>query len=171
MRLTKGTDYGARGVIYLAKLPPSAVVLVGEIAQAEGLPESYLAKIFQDLSKQGIIHSHRGAKGGFSLARPPAEITLREVVEAIEGPIALCRCLSPWEGCERQDDCALFPVMAQVQEELLQMLSRTTVQDLATRDSAGLCALDKLQRLSCEGATDCPPSEEPQTDEKAHGLS
>jgi len=162
VRLTKGADYGARGVIYLAKLPPSAVVLVGEIAQAEGLPESYLAKIFQDLSKQGLIHSHRGAKGGFSLARPPAEITLREVIEAIEGPVALCRCLSPWEGCERQSDCALFPVMARVQEELLEALSRTTLQDLAARDGAGLCELDKLRRLSCEGSAECPPSEEPQ---------
>lgn len=170
MRLTKGTDYGARGVIYLAKLPPGAVVLVGEVAQAEGLPESYLAKIFQDLSKQGLIHSHRGAKGGFSLARPPAEITLREVIEAIEGPIALCRCLSPFEGCARKEDCALFPVLARVQEELLEALSRTTVQELAAHDGAGLCALDRLRRISCEGSTDCLSPEGFRGDANAHGL-
>ena len=64
MRLTKGADYGARGVVYLARQPTDSVVLVGEIANAEGMPESYLAKIFQSLSREGIVQSHRGAGGG-----------------------------------------------------------------------------------------------------------
>ncbi len=106
MQLTKGTEYGTRGVLHLAKLPPNSVVLVSEIAAAEELPESYLAKIFQYLAKEGIVRSHRGAKGGFSLARSADQITLREVIEAIEGPIALYRCLHPFEGCERAGDCA-----------------------------------------------------------------
>ena len=131
MRLTRGTDYGARGSIHLAKKPPSSVVLVGEIANAEGLPESYLAKIFQYLARAGIVQSHRGAKGGFSLARPANEITLREVVEAIEGPIALAPCLSPCEGCDRMDTCPLHPVLARAQENLLATLNAVTLQDLA----------------------------------------
>ena len=81
MRLTKAADYGARGAIHLAKRPEGTVVLVSDIATAEGLPESYLAKIFQDLAKEGIVRSHRGARGGFSLARPAGEITLRDVIE------------------------------------------------------------------------------------------
>jgi Rrf2 family protein len=147
-------------VIYLAKLPLSAVVLVSEIAQAEGLPESYLAKIFQDLAKKGIIHSHRGAKGGFSLARPAGEINLREMIEAIEGPVALCRCLAPWQDCERKEHCAMFPVMARIQQELLEALSRTTLQELAERDGAAVCELDALQNTSCESALAERPSPE-----------
>ena len=81
MRLTRGADYGARGIIHLAKKPHDAVVLVGDIAAAEGLPESYLAKIFQELAREGIVRSFRGAKGGFSLGRPSDEITLRQVIE------------------------------------------------------------------------------------------
>ena len=137
MHLTKGADYGARGIIYLAKQPPSSVVLVGEVAAAEGLPESYLAKIFQDLAKEGIVRSHRGAKGGFSLARPPEEITLREIIEAIEGPIFLSRCLAPGENCEKMPTCALYPVLKRAQERLLATLSATTLKDLAEHDGNG----------------------------------
>jgi len=131
MRLTRGADYGARGIIHLAKMPLSAVVLVSRIASAEQLPESYLAKIFQDLAKEGIVRSHRGAKGGFSLARPPGQITLRQIVEAIEGPIALLRCLAPWEGCDRMDVCPLYPVIANAQDQLMAVLDATTLEDLA----------------------------------------
>ena len=130
VRLTRGADYGTRGMIHLAKMPPTAVTLVGSIASAEGLPESYLAKIFQDLAKEGILRSHRGAKGGFSLARPPSEITLKDIIEAIEGPIALNRCLAASEGCERRAFCGLHPILAKAQEELVDILSMTTLQDL-----------------------------------------
>jgi Rrf2 family iron-sulfur cluster assembly transcriptional regulator len=134
VRLTKGADYGARGTIHLAKRPAGAVVLISEIAAAEGLPESYLAKIFQDLAKEGIVRSHRGARGGFSLARPPDEITLREVVEAIDGPIAINRCLAPWEGCDRAETCAMYPVMQEAQRLLLDAFASTTLFDLALRE-------------------------------------
>lgn len=140
MRLTKGTDYGARGVIYLAKQPIDAVVLVADIAREEGVSESYLAKILQDLAKGGILRSHRGAKGGFSLARPPEQITLREIVELIEGPIALCRCLTPWETCDLQDTCALRPVFRRAQNQMLSVLESTTLRDLASREMALLQA-------------------------------
>jgi Rrf2 family transcriptional regulator, iron-sulfur cluster assembly transcription factor len=132
VRLTRGTDYGTRGIVRLAKMPPSAVVLVSDIASAEDLPESYLAKIFQDLAKEGIVRSHRGAKGGFSLARPAEQITLRQIIEAIEGPIALNRCLAPWEGCEDIAGCPIYPVLARAQQQLLAMLDGTTLHDLAS---------------------------------------
>ena len=135
MRLTRGAGYGARGIICLAKRPPNAVALVSEIASIENLPESYLAKIFQDLGKCGLVRSHRGAKGGFSLARPAGEITLREIIEAIEGPILLNRCLAPWEGCERVDTCGLYPVLKKAQEQLLQMLEATTLADLVRAET------------------------------------
>ncbi len=138
MRLTRGADYGARGIMHLAAQPPEAVVLVKDIASAEGLPESYLSKIFQELAKDGLVRSHRGAKGGFSLARPAEAITLREVIEAIEGPIALNRCLSPTEGCEFQDTCPLRPVLAQAQEQFLAVLDRTTLRDLNVQGLSNL---------------------------------
>ena len=130
MRLTRGVDYGARGMIYLAKMPAASVTLISQIASAEQLPQSYLAKIFQDLAKKGIVRSHRGAKGGFSLARPPDQTTLRQIIEAIEGPIALLPCLAPWEGCDRIDTCPIYPVLANAQDLLVAALDATTLQDL-----------------------------------------
>lgn len=137
MRLTRGADYGARGVIYLAKRPPDTVALVGDIASAEDLPSSYLAKIFQDLVKEGILRSHRGAKGGFSLERPAEEITLLEVIEAVDGPIGLCPCLVPSQGCERMDTCSLYPALAEAQEQLRGVLESRTFDYLAARDGDG----------------------------------
>jgi Rrf2 family iron-sulfur cluster assembly transcriptional regulator len=131
VQLTKGTEYGTRGVIHLARLPANTVALVSEIAAAEDLPESYLAKIFQYLAKGGIVRSHRGAKGGFSLARPADQITLRQVVEAIEGPIALYHCLQPYESCARAPGCAIYAVIARAQEQLIATLEGTTLLDLA----------------------------------------
>lgn len=130
MRLTKGSDYGLRGMLYLAKQPPGKVALVGEVAEAENLPESYLAKIFQDLTRSGLLLSHRGAKGGFSLVRPPTEITMQEIIEAVEGPIAISPCLDGREGCVQSESCQVYPVLAAAQEKLLKILSKTTLSDL-----------------------------------------
>jgi len=133
VKLTRGADYGARGMIRLAQDAPDRVMLVSEIATREGLPESYLAKIFQELARNGIVRSHRGAGGGFSLARPPADITLRQIVEAIEGPIALNTCLErgQTDACERMAVCPLYPVFRQAQEQLLTTLESTTLAQLA----------------------------------------
>ncbi len=136
MRLTRGADYGTRGIVRLAKMAPSSVALVSDIAAAEGLPESYLAKIFQDLTKGGIVRSHRGAKGGFSLARSAEQITLRQIIEAIEGPIAFNRCLASSEGCECSGTCPIYPVLAKAQKELLATLDGTTLHDLAISKNA-----------------------------------
>jgi len=112
------------------------VALVSQIASAEQLPGNYLAKILQDLAKGGIVRSHRGAKGGFSLARPMEQITLKQIIEAIEGPIALLRCLAPWEGCDRMDTCPIYPVLASAQNQLVAVLEATTLADLVKGDEA-----------------------------------
>jgi Rrf2 family protein len=100
------------------------------------MPESYLAKIFQELSRQGIVRSHRGARGGFSLARPAAEITLKEIVEAIEGPLALCPCLSPVDQCPRKATCGLFPFLCEVQQQITTALDSTTLQAIADKEQS-----------------------------------
>jgi Rrf2 family iron-sulfur cluster assembly transcriptional regulator len=133
MRLTRGADYGMRGMIYLAQLPQGQVVLVKEVANQQDVPESYLAKIFQDLSHSGLMVSHRGAKGGFSLARDPAEINLREMIEAIEGPISLLPCLDSDPPCEQVQTCALRASMDLAQSLLLEHLEETSLQFLAER--------------------------------------
>jgi Rrf2 family iron-sulfur cluster assembly transcriptional regulator len=133
VKLTRGADYGTLGILYLARQPRDHVVLISEIAAAQKVPESYLAKIFQDLAKAGLVRSHRGARGGFTLARAPEDITLRQVIEAIEGPVALNRCLDPREGCERSSDCPVHTALAAAQESLVSALDGVTLRSLAVQ--------------------------------------
>jgi Rrf2 family iron-sulfur cluster assembly transcriptional regulator len=133
MRLTRGSDYGLRGMLYMACQPIGEVCLVSQVAAAEELPESYLAKIFQDLARNRLLMSHRGAKGGFSLVNDPREISLRQIIEAVEGPIALAPCLDAREGCERADMCEIYDTLDMAQTQLITVLETTTLADLVAK--------------------------------------
>jgi Rrf2 family iron-sulfur cluster assembly transcriptional regulator len=130
VKLTKGTDYGLRGILYLARQPQGKIALVTDIARSEGVPESYLAKIFQDLARGGVLVSHRGAKGGFSLVRSLKDVSLLEVIEAIEGPIALQPCLDDRQGCEHIAECGVSDVIRRAQSEMIRVLESTSLENL-----------------------------------------
>ncbi len=89
LRLTQAVDYAIRAMLYIASFPEDRWVLRSEIARAEEIPYSFTAKILRSLVHAGLLRSSRGAHGGFALSRRAAEISLREVYEAIEGPISL----------------------------------------------------------------------------------
>ena len=93
MHLTKGVEYGLEGILYLARQNQDEPALIREISRATAIPETFLSKIFQKLANKGLLRSRRGFRGGFRLARPARRITLREVVEALQGPIEFHRCL------------------------------------------------------------------------------
>jgi Rrf2 family protein len=130
MRLTRGGEYGIRGVLYLAKHDEGKVSMLSAIAEDQDVPPRFLAKIFQALAKAGIVKSHRGAKGGFSLARPAAEITVRDVIEAVEGPINLNVCLVGNGECARDHFCSVHSVWERAQENMLTILGQANFADL-----------------------------------------
>ena len=131
MELTKACDYGVFGMIYLSKQPPSKIVSLSEISKAENLPEKFLAKIFQNLARSGLVRSHRGAGGGFSLARPTNKITVKEILESIEGPIYLARCLGDLEDCDKKDVCKLRKLLKKAQDYATKILTQSTLADLS----------------------------------------
>ena len=133
MRLTRGSDYGLRGMLYMARQPLGQVCLVSQVAAAEELPESYLAKIFQDLARSRLLISNRGAKGGFSLVDDPQEINLLQIIEAVEGPIALAPCLDIREGCDRVNLCEIYDALDSAQAQMISVLERTTLADLVAK--------------------------------------
>jgi len=130
MELSKACSYGLFGMIYLAKQPPGKIVSISEICEAENLPEKFLAKIFQTLARASLVRSYRGAGGGFSLARPANKITVRELLESIQGPIYFVKCLSYLKDCERKEKCKLLRVWRKVQDYAMNMLTQTTLADL-----------------------------------------
>jgi Rrf2 family iron-sulfur cluster assembly transcriptional regulator len=135
MRLTRGSDYGLRGMVYMAQQPVGQVCLVSQVAAAEDLPESYLAKIFQDLARNRLLMSHRGAKGGFSLVSEPEEVNLLQIIEAVEGPIALAPCLDVREGCERIKICEIYEALDSAQAQMTLVLKTTTLADLVAKQN------------------------------------
>lgn len=130
MELTKAGDYGIFGVIYLAKQPQGKIVSLAEVSQAENIPEKFLAKIFQSLTRSGLIRSHRGAGGGFSLARPANKITVKELLESIQGPIYFTKCLSEFGECDRKEICKLRKLWKKGQDYTLKILIQNTLADL-----------------------------------------
>jgi Rrf2 family iron-sulfur cluster assembly transcriptional regulator len=132
--ITRTGEYGLRGLLFLAKQPSDRLFLVSEVSKAQRIPETYLAKIFQRLSKTGLLKSTRGLNGGFNLGKPAKDITMKQVIEALEGPIALNRCLLRQGECDEEESCPLHEVFEEAQEKFVEVLARTTIEDLARED-------------------------------------
>lgn len=130
MQITKQADYALRAMRYLASLETGKRAATSFIAKEEHIPPSFLAKIVSQLSIAGLITTSRGARGGVSLARSPEEISLLEVVEAIDGPITLNECVLHPEVCEFGDDCPLRPVWQESQQALVKRLKDTNFQQM-----------------------------------------
>ncbi len=130
MQLTIAVDYATRALMHLASQPSPKAVLISQIAQAENIPKSFLAKILQDLVKAGFVRSRRGTKGGFFLACNADELTMRQVVEAIDGPVVFRQCILRWEGCPHERDCALCDVWLEAEEKMLELLEKSRIADL-----------------------------------------
>ncbi len=130
MQITRAGEYAVLGVTYLARKGVDHVVMMEEICEAEKIPKSFLAKIFQTLSRAGIVRSQRGVHGGFKLTRDPASVTLLEVLEAIEGKIAFQRCLEEPVECHKHDACTLCDVFTEAQYRVKEIFQNTTLMDL-----------------------------------------
>ena len=110
MQITRQADYAVRAVLHLARLGNTERAATSMIAEEQNIPPSFLAKIISQLSIAGLLHTSRGARGGVTLGREPGDITLLEVVEAIDGPIQLNECVGEDGICLYEDKCPLRPV-------------------------------------------------------------
>ena len=138
MQITRQADYAVRAVLYLARLGQTERAATSQVAKEQHIPPSFLAKIISQLSIAGLLHTSRGARGGVTLARDPKEITLLEVIEAIDGPIMLNECVDEKGTCQFDDDCPLRPVWCEAQSELVTRLRNT---DFAMMISTGQSAV------------------------------
>jgi Rrf2 family protein len=127
MQITRQADYAVRAVLYLAQLGPEQRAATSQIAQEKQIPPSFLAKIVSQLSVAGLLQTSRGARGGVSLARAPQDISVLEVVEAIDGPILLNECVASSSVCVFGDTCPMRPLWCDAQAELVGRLKSTTL--------------------------------------------
>ncbi len=130
MQITRAGEYGVLGLLHLARTTPGQRTMIDEVSRRERIPKSFLAKIFQSLVKAGLIRSIRGARGGFALAKTPAQIPVLEIIEAVEGRIVFQRCKMARPDCEHVGGCVLCGLLEQAQNGLKEVLMRTTLADL-----------------------------------------
>lgn len=138
MRLGEGVEWALHCTTVLAFLPADGALPAARLAEYHAVPAAYLAKHLQALSRAGIVESARGPKGGYRLSRPPAEITLLEVVEAVEGPESSFRCTEirqqgPTKCAPRSYSpvCAIAGVMREADMAWRDRLAQTSVGDIA----------------------------------------
>lgn len=135
MQITRQADYAVRAVLHLARTGEQRTA-TSAIAEEQRIPPSFLAKIISQLSIAGLLHTSRGARGGVTLARPPQEVTLLEVIEAIDGPIQLNECVGDTSACAFDENCPLRPVWCEAQEDLVKRLKGTNFADMAAKGQA-----------------------------------
>jgi Rrf2 family iron-sulfur cluster assembly transcriptional regulator len=133
MQITRQADYAIRAVRYLAKLGPNQRAATSTVAKEMKIPPSFLAKIISQLSIAGLLHTSRGARGGVTLAHAPGDISMLDVVEAIDGPILLNDCVGDPANCVFSDDCLVHPIWVEVQESLVKRLRETRFDQLHTK--------------------------------------
>jgi Rrf2 family protein len=129
LRISRKIDYGLRAMIFLASIPGDTVVPFREIARRMAVPEDFLAKILKELVDARLVRSTRGPRGGYALARPSSEISFLDVIEAVEGPVALNVCLDDG-GCVRADICTMVGVWREGQEKMLEVYRNAKLAEL-----------------------------------------
>ena len=129
---TKGR-YGTRLMLALALSYGKTPVLLKEIAQQEEISEGYLQHIIDSLKGAGMIHSNRVGHGGYTLTRPPADITLHEILSVLEGSISLVECVEKPEVCSRSGSCVSRDVWTELGKKLSDTLSGITLNDMVER--------------------------------------
>ncbi|MFZ1990830.1 MAG: Rrf2 family transcriptional regulator [Alphaproteobacteria bacterium] len=126
MKLSPAAEFAVRGALVLAERGGKGPVTLETICSQRDLPRQYLVKIFSLLTKAGIITPVRGKRGGYLLAHDPASITLLEIIEAIEGPVALNFCQRTPPQCDRLN-CAIRPIWSELQKNIRSRLGSMTL--------------------------------------------
>lgn len=131
MQVSRKVDYALRAIIYLSQQRDARPVPVKEIASHRRIPRKFLEKIIQDLIRAELVRSHRGAHGGYTLARTPDQVSFRDVIEAVEGPISLNICVTDRQDCSVLSSCNMQRIWQEGQRRMLEYFADTTLADLS----------------------------------------
>jgi Rrf2 family protein len=133
MKLSTKGRYGARMMLDLALHSGNGPVLLKDIAERQEISEKYLGHLVAPLKAAGLINSTRGAHGGYMLAKSPAEITMREVIQALEGTLSLAECVHAPRVCRRVKSCVTRDILGEMSEKMVEVLESSTLQDMINR--------------------------------------
>ncbi len=131
IQVSTRSRYGLRLMVALAMKYGRGITLMKDVSSGEGISEKYLGQIIIPLKSAGLVTSQRGSHGGYSLSRPPEEITVRDVVEAIEGRTAAVACVEDPESCARSASCVATRVWKKLSDDIKGSLASFTLSELA----------------------------------------
>jgi Rrf2 family protein len=137
LRLTKKADYGLMALKYLAEQSANGAQSAKDIAEAYHIPPQLLAKILQTLARGGLLVSHAGTNGGYSLSRPATEITAFEVIRAIDGPLFITSCITIHGTCDLTSHCTIKEPLRKVNDSIKDLLSAIRIDDLIETEPVG----------------------------------
>ena len=130
MKITRACDYAMRALLYMANRPEGTVFMRSDLSRLSDVPDSFLGKILQNLAKSDILVSERGKKGGFKLDKKPEEISMYDVILAVEGEIYITDCLGDEEYCSKTDYCKVHSKWKTIQEGFVTNLKSTKLKEL-----------------------------------------
>jgi len=129
LQISRKVDYALRALIYLASHDGEPGCTLGDIAVHTAVSRQFLAKIIEELTRRGLVRSRRGPRGGYVLGRRLTELSFYDVIEAMEGPIALNKCAGRRGDCARSPRCGMTSVWQEAQRRLVEVLAKTTLAD------------------------------------------
>jgi FeS assembly SUF system regulator len=152
LKMSRLTDYGTGVLAYLANAgsrPHSA----NEVAELTGLPAATVSKVLKLLTRSGLVTSHRGAQGGYVLSRPATEITAAEVIDALEGPVALTECSIEDGSCELESICLVGNAWQRINVAIRRALEEISLAELASMQVGRRPRVDLRHLVSSPGKT------------------
>ncbi len=144
MIYSRSAGHAIRAFVHMAQLGDGRYAMVKQIAEDEGIPAPFLAKILQQLARKGMLRSSKGPAGGFALQAPPRQISLLHIVQALDGVPACCQCPMGLADCHDEVPCAMHDSWLGLRSRIMEYLERNTVADLAA-------ALEKKKRAKPAG--------------------
>lgn len=133
LQISRKVDYALRALIHLASQGGDRGCTLSEIAAQVSVSPQFLAKIVEQLAHRGLVRSRRGPHGGYAIGRPLGRVSMYDVMEAVEGPIALNKCLLGSDECDRRPSCGMTSAWQEAQDRLIDVLASTTLADIKAR--------------------------------------
>ena len=131
LRLSKKADYALIAMKHLALRPDQAASSAREIAEQYDIPVELMAKVLQRLAREGLLASHQGTRGGYQLSRPPSDISVADVIQAVDGPLTVTACSTEEENCDQYSKCSVRDPLWKIKERILVALQTCSITELA----------------------------------------
>jgi Rrf2 family protein len=131
LRLSKKADYALIAMKYLATRRDQASASAREIAEQYDIPIELLAKVLQRLARRGLVTSHQGTRGGYRLARPVAQISVADIIQAIDGPLTVTACSTDAENCGQYSKCSIRDPLWKIKDRIVSALSTCSLQEIS----------------------------------------